>query len=110
MQYDSASRIGLHWAAYIELDSADLWEPTKYAFGITAEHILGVEAPLWSETVTNRADIDYLTFPRLPAIAEVAWTREDRRSWESFSKRIIGHGKKWDIQGVGFYKSPKVNW
>ena len=110
MQYDSASRIGLHWAAYIELDSSYLWEPTKYAEGITAEHILGVEAPLWSETVTNRADIDYLTFPRLPAIAEVAWTKEDRRSWESFSKRIPVHGKKWDIQSVGFYKSPKVNW
>lgn len=110
MQYDSSSRIGLHWAAYIELDSAYLWEPTKYAEGITADNILGVEAPLWSETVTNRADIDYLTFPRLPAIAEVAWTKEDRRSWESFSQRIPVHGKKWDIQGVGFYKSPKINW
>lgn len=110
MQYDSTSRIGLHWAAYIELDDAYLWEPTKYAEGITAEHILGVEAPLWTETVTNKADIDYLVFPRLPAIAEVAWTKEDRRSWESFSNRIPVHGKKWDIQGVGFYKSPKVNW
>lgn len=110
MQYDSTSRIGLHWAAYIELDSAYLWEPTAYAEGISAEHILGVEAPLWSETVTNRADIDYLTFPRLPAIAEVAWTKQERRSWEGFSKRIPIHGKKWEIQGVGFYKSPKVSW
>jgi len=110
MQYDSTSRIGLHWAAYIELDSAYLWEPTEYVSGISAEHILGVEAPLWTETVTNKADIDYLTFPRLPAIAEVAWTKKERRSWESFSKRIPIHGKRWDIQGVGFYKSPKVNW
>ncbi|MFN3996548.1 beta-N-acetylhexosaminidase [Algoriphagus sp.] len=110
MQYDSTSRIGLHWAAYVELDEAYQWEPTKYADGITAEHILGVEAPLWTETVTNRADIDYLVFPRLAAIAEVAWTKEDRRSWESFKSRIPDHGKKWDIQGVGYYKSPKVNW
>lgn len=110
MQYDSTSRIGLHWAAYVELDAAYQWEPTKYADGITADHILGVEAPLWTETVTNRADIDFLVFPRLPAIAEVAWTKEDRRSWESFSTRIPVHGKKWDIQGVGYYKSPKVSW
>jgi hexosaminidase len=60
--------------------------------------------------VTNRADIDYLVFPRLSAIAEVAWTKKERRSWDSFSKRIPSHGKRWDIQGVGFYKSPKVNW
>lgn len=110
MQYDSTSRIGLHWAAYIELDSAYLWEPTAYAKGISVENILGVEAPLWTETVANRADIDYLTFPRLPAIAEVAWTKQERRSWESFSKRIPVHGKKWEIQGIEFYKSPKVNW
>ncbi|HSF53875.1 MAG TPA: beta-N-acetylhexosaminidase [Algoriphagus sp.] len=110
MQYDSTSRIGLHWAAYVELDSAYLWEPTEYADGITAENILGVEAPLWTETVANRADLDYLVFPRLSAIAEVAWTKKDRRSWESYSKRVPGHGKRWEIQGVGFYKSPKVTW
>ena len=110
MQYDSTSRIGLHWAAYIELDSAYLWEPTEYADGIAKENILGVEAPLWTETVTNRADIDYLAFPRLTAIAEVAWTKKEGRSWESYSKRVAGHGKRWDIQGVGYYKSPKVTW
>ncbi|MDO8968169.1 beta-N-acetylhexosaminidase [Algoriphagus sp.] len=110
MQYDSLSRIGLHWAAYVELDSAYLWEPSEYVSGITAENILGVEAPLWTETVTNRADIDYLVFPRLSAIAEVAWTKKDRRSWEGYSRRVPVHGKRWDIQGVGFYKSPKITW
>ncbi len=110
MKYDSTSRIGLHWAAYIELDSAYIWEPTEYAEGITRENIMGIEAPLWTETVADRADIDYLAFPRLTAIAEVAWTKKENRSWESYSKRVAGHGKKWDIQGLGFYKSPKINW
>lgn len=110
MQYDSTSRIGLHWAAYVELDSAYLWEPTEFAAGIGPENILGLEAPLWTETVTNRADIDYLAFPRLAALAEVAWSPKANRSWESFQSRVAGHGKRWDIQGVGFYKSPKVTW
>jgi hexosaminidase len=110
MQYDSTSRIGLHWAAYIELDSAYLWEPTEFVDGIGRKDILGVEAPLWSETVTNRADIDYLAFPRLTAIAEVAWTKKGRRNWEDYRKRVASHGKTWDIQGVGYYKSPKVAW
>jgi hexosaminidase len=110
MQYDSTSRIGLHWAAYVELDDAYNWEPTDYADGITKKDILGVEAPLWTETVTNRADIEYLVFPRLPAIAEVAWTGRENRNWESFQKRIAAHGKRWDILGIGYYKSPKVNW
>ncbi len=110
MQYDSASRIGLHWAAYIELDSAYLWEPSTYVKGLAREDILGVEAPLWSETVTNRADIDYLAFPRLAAFAEVAWTKKEQRSWEGFSLRIPIQGDRWTIQGVDFYKSAKVTW
>jgi hexosaminidase len=110
MQYDSTSRIGLHWAAYIELDSAYLWEPTELVDGIGRKDIFGVEAPLWTETVTNRADIDYLAFPRLTAIAEVAWTKKDQRNWDSYRRRVAVHGKTWDTRGVGYYKSPKVSW
>ena len=110
MQYDSLSRIGLHWAAYIELDSAYLWDPATYLKGLSKEDILGVEAPLWSETVTDRADINYLAFPRLAALAEVAWTKKEQRSWEGFSSRVPIQGNRWTIQGVDFYKSPKVTW
>lgn len=110
MQYDSTTRLGLHWAAYIELDSAYLWEPSEFSSGIKKENILGVEAPLWTETITNREDINYMTFPRLPALAEVSWTAKEKRTWDGFSKRIAQHGKRWDIQGLGFYKSPKVAW
>jgi hexosaminidase len=110
MQYDSLSRIGLHWAAYIELDSAYLWDPSTYVKGLSKEDILGVEAPLWSETVTNREDINYLAFPRLAALAEVAWTTKEKRSWEGFASRIPVQGDRWTIQGVDFYKSPKVTW
>jgi len=110
MQYDSLSRIGLHWAAYIELDSAYLWDPATYVKGLSKEDILGVEAPLWSETVTDRADINYLAFPRLAALAEVAWTKKEQRSWEGFSSRVPIQGNRWTIQGVDFYKSPKVTW
>jgi hexosaminidase len=110
MQYDSTTRLGLHWAAYIDLDSAYLWDPTQFSKDISSDQILGVEAPLWTETVTNREDINYLVFPRLPAIAEVAWTKPEQRTWEGFKKRIAVHGKRWENQGIGFYRSPKVNW
>lgn len=110
MQYDSTSRIGLHWAAYIELDSAYLWMPEAYADNIGQEDILGVEAPLWTETVRDRSDLEYLAFPRLAAIAEVAWTQTENKNWESFKKRIAIQGKRWDIMGVAYYQSPKVNW
>jgi hexosaminidase len=110
MQYDSTTRIGLHWAAYIELEDSYNWDPSTYTEGINKFDILGVEAPLWTETVTNRADIEYMTFPRLAAIAEVAWSPSNLRSWEDFQRRIAIQGKRWDINKIGFYRSPQVNW
>lgn len=110
MKYDSTTQIGYTWAALIELDDAYNWDPTELDPQIKREHILGVEAPLWAETLRSRSDMEFLTFPRLPAIAEIAWTPKELRSWESFSFRINRHGKMWDAMGLNFYKSPKVNW
>ena len=110
MQYDSTTQLGLHWAAYIELDEAYNWDPTELEAEIKREHILGVEAPLWTETITTFADIEYMTFPRLAAIAEIAWSPKTARNWEDFSRRIVWHGQRWEAQGKNFYRSPKVEW
>ncbi|MHA7128774.1 beta-N-acetylhexosaminidase [Algoriphagus namhaensis] len=110
MQYDSTTRIGLHWAAYIEVDDAYNWDPANYLEGLGAEDIIGVETPLWTETVTNREDIEYMIFPRIYALAEVAWTPSALRSWVDFEKRLAMTSKRWDLQNIQYYKSPKVNW
>lgn len=110
MQYDSTTHLGLHWAAYIELDEAYNWDPTELEAEIKREHILGVEAPLWTETITTMSDIEYMTFPRLAAIAEIAWSPKTARNWEDFSRRIAWHGQRWEAQGKNFYRSPKVEW
>jgi hexosaminidase len=110
MKYDTTTQIGYTWAALIELDDAYNWDPTELNENIKRENILGVEAPLWAETLRSRADMEFLTFPRLPAIAEIAWTSKDLRSWDSFSTRIKMHGRRWDAMGINYYKSPKVNW
>ncbi|MBN8575823.1 MAG: beta-N-acetylhexosaminidase [Cytophagales bacterium] len=109
MQYDSTTRIGLHWAAYIEVDESYNWDPATRVKGITRQHILGVEAPLWSETVTNRADIEYLAFPRLIGVAEIGWS-PDGRTWDEYRVRLGNHTSHLNRLGVNFYRSPKVDW
>ena len=103
MQYDTASRIGLHWAAYIEVDSAYLWDPATFVPNVTDEDILGVESPLWGETIRNIEDIDYLTFPRLPAHAEVGWTAQEKRDYPDFLRRLKAHQVWLKEQGIGTY-------
>ena len=103
MQYDSLSRIGLHWAAYIEVDSAYLWDPQATVAGITDADILGVEAPLWTETVRSVEDIDYLMFPRLLALAELMWTGQQRRDYQDFLRRLRPQQAWLKKQGIGTY-------
>lgn len=110
MKYDSTSRLGLHWAGYIEADSAYQWHPEDYVDGLKQEHILGIEAPLWSETLQTMDDIEYMLFPRLTAAAEIGWTDQASRSWESYSRRLAKHAEVWDVKGFNYYQSPKIEW
>jgi hexosaminidase len=110
MQYDSTSRIGLHWAAYIEVDSSYQWDPADLVPGIDRHEIMGVEAPLWTETVVTMDDIEYLVFPRLPGIAEIGWTPSSARNWDDYKVRLSNHAKPWKVMGIDFYRSPKIKW
>ncbi|MDX1907462.1 MAG: beta-N-acetylhexosaminidase [Bacteroidia bacterium] len=110
MQYDSTSRLGLHWAAYIEVDSGYSWNPATRIPGIGREHILGIEAPLWSETISTLDDIEYLTFPRLPGYAEIGWSPDTVRNWEKYRKRLAAHGARFKAMEIDYYPSPKIDW
>jgi len=88
MQYDSLSPYGLHWAGYISVQDAYNWDPLSYVPGLDADHILGIEAPLWSETISDSSGLEYLAFPRLICVAELGWTPQSLRSWEDFNRRL----------------------
>jgi hexosaminidase len=80
------------------------------AEGIGEEHILGVEAPLWTETIQTRADIDWMTFPRMIGYAEIGWSPAEGRNWEEYRVRLGRHGPRLTALGVNFYRSPQVPW
>jgi hexosaminidase len=110
MQYDSTTHIGLHWAAYIELDHAYEWEPSVLETGITKEDILGLESPLWTETVVTTDDMDYLIFPRLIGHAEIGWTPVEKRNWDDYKQRLANHGRLLEMKKINFYRSKLVPW
>lgn len=110
MQYDSTSKFGLHWAAYIDVDAGYSWDPANYVNTISRENIIGVEAPLWSETISNIDEAEYLLFPRLPGYAEIGWTPTSARNWEEYKVRLGKHGRRMTAMDIDYYKSPKVPW
>lgn len=110
MQYDSTTRLGQHWAAYIEVDSAYLWDPATLIPGIGKENVLGIEAALWTETITNMDEIEYMVFPRLPGLAEIGWTASSSRSWNEYKERLAKQGERFKAMGINFYQSSLVPW
>jgi len=110
MKYDSTTSLGLHWAAYIEVDSAYLWDPSRFVDEISRKNILGVEAPLWSETITNMDDIEYLVFPRLPGYADIAWSANKHKGWASYKVRLGKQAPRFEAMNINYYKSKLVPW
>ena len=110
MKYDSATVLGLKWAGLIDLRTAYDWDPTTLISGVGASSILGLEGPLWAETLLTRQDYEYLAFPRLAAIAELAWSPAQQVSWGSFRARMAAQGARLAALGVNFARLPGVNW
>ncbi|KUL30536.1 beta-N-acetylhexosaminidase [Actinoplanes awajinensis] len=110
MKYDENTPIGLDWAGLVPVARSYDWDPAHRLAGLPEESVLGVAAPLWSETLRSPADVQYLTFPRLPAVAEVAWTPQSGRDWASFRDRVAAFGPRWEAAGVNYFRSPEIDW
>jgi hexosaminidase len=110
MKYDENTPLGLSWAGYTEVDDAYDWNPGTFVEGVGESSVLGVEAPLWSETLENSDHIEFMAFPRLPAIAELGWSPWSTHDWQSMRTRLAAEAPRWEAMGVDFYRSPKIDW
>ncbi len=109
MKYDAATPIGLDWAALISVRDSYDWEPGSYMHLLEESDILGIEAPIWSETLLTMKDVEYLAFPRLLALAELAWSPKGQ-DWQDFRQRLAAHGGRMEAMGINFYRSPEIEW
>jgi len=109
MKYAEDTPLGLTWAGLISVKDSYNWEPGSYMEGLEESDILGIEAPLWSETLVTMKDIEFMAFPRLPGLAELAWSPKGL-SWDEYKLRLAKHGKHMQALDIKFFKSPDVDW
>jgi hexosaminidase len=110
MKYNRKTRLGQNWAGYIEVNKAYGWNPGTLLSGVGEASVAGVEAPLWTETIVTSADMDYMAFPRLPAIAELGWSPWTKHSQTAFDARLGAQGPRWKVMGVNYYRSTQISW
>ncbi len=69
-------------------------------------HIRGVQANIWTEYLPTSAHVEYMVFPRLLAMAEVAWTPQDRRNFADFEHRVQNYYPRLDQAKIA-YRIPR---
>ncbi|MFC4636125.1 family 20 glycosylhydrolase [Dokdonia ponticola] len=106
MKYTKDTKIGLTWAGVTPIDSAYMWNPQSILKDVPTSQIIGIESPLWTETVVDMNAIEYLAFPRLIGHAELGWTQEENRTWDSYLQRLKNHQNRLKIKNVHYYPSP----
>ncbi|GAB2905457.1 hypothetical protein GCM10027075_01340 [Streptomyces heilongjiangensis] len=110
MKYDKDTPLGLDWAGYVEVRRSYDRDPGAYLDGVPASAVRGVEAPLWTETVVTPADMDRMVFPRLPGVAELGWLPASTHDWNGYRVRLAAQGPRWEALGIGYHRSPQVDW
>ncbi|MCW1913617.1 beta-N-acetylhexosaminidase [Luteolibacter sp. GHJ8] len=75
-----------------------------------AKHILGVQAQLWAEYLKTWDKVEYTAFPRIAALAEIAWTPVEKKNYEDFRSRldpIMAHYKAAGVRHAQPLAPPK---
>jgi len=70
-----------------------------------AKMILGAQANLWTEYISDSSHADYMTFPRLTALSELCWTSPGHKDFDDFSMRLPEQLKRFDVMGINYSKT-----
>lgn len=110
MKYGPASTLGNSWAGTTDTAEVYGWSPAGALPDVNPTQILGVEAPLWTELITDLSEVQQMTLPRIPALSEVAWTAPDNQGWTDFATRVAAHAPRWDALGWSWTPDPAIAW
>jgi hexosaminidase len=86
---------------YLPIQTVYAYEPTPDTLTDSeATHILGTQANLWAEFIPDPAKSEYVTYPRIAAIAEVGWTAKALRNWDDFALRLETQMARYTHRGI----------
>ena len=64
--------------------------------------VLGVQANIWTEYMPTEEQVEYMLFPRLAALAEVAWQQEGAKDWSRFRSKMDVMLQRYKAMGVNY--------
>lgn len=64
--------------------------------------IIGAQANVWTEYMSNPAKVEYMLFPRISALSEVAWSSLSKKNWEYFKQRMQDQFRRYKLWGCSY--------
>lgn len=122
IHYPDSDRLGQDWAdGPTSLEQAYSWDPAAIVPGLPESSVLGVEAAIWTETMLGMADVEFMAFPRIVAVAEIAWSPAPagtpsaaadaaERSFAEFSPRLTAFAERLDALGIRYHRTAELAW
>ena len=76
-------------SGFIPIEMVYSLDPAPDSISVEARsHILGVQANLWTEYMTNEEMVEYQALPRMSALSEVQWTAPSQKDFDGFKDRL----------------------
>ncbi|OYU96391.1 MAG: beta-N-acetylglucosaminidase [Bacteroidetes bacterium B1(2017)] len=91
---------------FTPLEKVYSYEPTPDSLDMDEVHkILGAQGNVWTEYILSPQQVEYMSMPRMSALAEVLWTPPARKNYENFFERMRIHIKLLDVRGINYCKT-----
>ncbi len=89
------------------IDKIYSYDPTPQELTASQkQYILGVQANMWTEYMQTAAKVEYMLFPRVYALSEIAWTNLDRKNYKNFIEERVPKHLSWLDQTETLYRVP----
>jgi len=69
---------------------------------VESKHILGGQGNVWTEYIPTPEHAEYMSVPRMTALAEVLWAPKDKLNWSDFRRRLENQFDRFDVMGVNY--------
>ena len=89
---------------YLPLEKVYSYEPYEGMEPGTEDHIIGVQANLWTEYIATPEHLEYMLLPRLSAASEVQWCAAENKDYARFDASIDHLFRMFDVMGYTYAK------
>ena len=87
---------------YVPVNKVYSFEPFEKLSEEESKHILGVQANLWTEYISEFSGVEYMVLPRMDALCEVQWCAANRKDFERFRHSLLNMRKIYDALGARY--------